>query len=1805
MAGPKRPPTPDSPKPADPTGTEKLDLSKQLVSSPGLGSVPPPPPPPGGRKTAPPPLPGSPKRSALPSVPPPPPRPRRGRSSVSKSPPPPREITESIELTIDGDSEIITTDEQHDLIQSLTDTLTAELKQGSDDDHRRASLLVELGRIAEEISGQQREARTRYRSALEALPTSVPALRALRRLELQFSNVGEAIRLIQQQISLTIEDHDRADLQCELGRLLELRGESEQAIDAYRRALELVPTNNDAFESLISLFQAGQQWVPLSEILLRAAGTCKDPVRRAFLTATAGQVRDVLLGQEGPAEALLATALRQCPRNTSDRPQLAGEISTEEGITVDSDLTLEEDEEATSRSSAAETTAGSGLDVAGGSIGVLALVAGELSRLYRKRGRWSELAQLEREEARYAQTPELRALRLYRAGRLFAERVGDPDSAEDCFQEATSISPDERLSSWALAEIRQRRGDAAALERTLLTALSKITDRDRAVSTLFEIARLRLEKLDQTEEGIAALRQALELDPHHIPSVRALQDVLVEQRRFEELVQVLQAELGRLRDPVTRADAYFNLGQLVERHLEDPQRSASYYRAALDLAPGHCPALDALDRLLTQEQEWLQLVDLLEASSRTTPDTRRAAARLSRAAQLAEHRLDDPNRAIELTQQLIEIRQEDLDAIGMLGRLLERTGRWDERITWLRREVELSEHEPERLALLMSIGAIFENQLDAPHYARDVYQEVVARDTQNRGALRALEQLDRRAGHYEDLLETLRLQLASAQDQHESAVVHYRIGRILDDRLGRTEEALSAFRASLSNDPLYRPASDALERLLAKEGRWKELSKLVEDLARRSTDRALQAMEWYRVGELREERLGDEEGARRAYLEALRLVQVHEPASAGVLRILEGQAQWVAVAEELAAAASNHQGVRRLKGLARLASLRLLKLNEPRGAITALEEAATIAPGDLAVQETLVQVCRGQKLWERLGPAYHELASNLVEPSAATAVLHRAAVDARAHPALGDTNAIYRKILELDPQDRAAMEALEDHALASGDYQSLLDATDRLLTIENSPDLRVSLLIRRGTLLSAVGDDASAYDAFQEALKLDRSSLRALHNLCHIAESQGRFDELAHLYEQEAKILQDAEGRTRALMAAGEVRIRKLGQRDEAAQCFTKVMGLEPGHIRAFQRLSGILEEGGRWAELAEAIRTRLATATEDAEEIDLRLRLSVIERDRLEAPETALRTLTGLLALDPVHRKALEYQGGLYATVERWREAADSYQKAISSALARGETHAAQRCRRTLAEIQLRHLDEYDLAVSLLNDVLKLDPTDVSALELIVEAHRHRGDTQEVAEMLDQLASATPRGQRAPILRQLAEVRRDQLNDSAGTGEALQRALADRPTSTEVLEELREHSARQRDWSAYIQGLGWVIDRLAGDPGLTAPIRVELAQTLIERMEKVAPGVEQLEKVLSFDSAHAGARFAMARRHMLPPGRPDLAEQQYREVLAEDPWNLEALRLLFSLLATGADPRRAQIVAMLLAYLGDSDAARLAQQTRTPARRALNAEGYHQWVADKAEPKLFCNLLRTVQCSLERIYPPDLERHGASHNDICSGTDPLGPAVEEVARRLGVEAWETYISQRQRQACAVEPGDPPKVVVGVGLRNLSAGTRRFELGRNLSMLIGGSLLFHKVPRREVQTLLSAVIGTNVKGYARMGQPSEVAELTKRVTRALPRKVRRQLEEDARAAATIEPPDVDHWIASSTSSADRCGLLASAEIGAALDAVRSREEYRSPLSHESIDHRLAALKGYAPAESLVRYWLSPECEDALGQLGTF
>jgi tetratricopeptide (TPR) repeat protein len=165
------------------------------------------------------------------------------------------------------------------------------------------------------------------------------------------------------------------------------------------------------------------------------------------------------------------------------------------------------------------------------------------------------------------------------------------------------------------------------------------------------------EKLDHSDEALAAYNRAYDLDATYLPALEGLGNLLVRRRQFDEALKIFQAILIHHRDELTDLEVVEIHWQIGETHraLSQNDRAIKSYEKALEIDPGHEPSHQALAELLEASGDFegalehrQKLLDTLEGDARF--DASVQLARLSR------DRLDDPYQAIDAYLQALKLR---------------------------------------------------------------------------------------------------------------------------------------------------------------------------------------------------------------------------------------------------------------------------------------------------------------------------------------------------------------------------------------------------------------------------------------------------------------------------------------------------------------------------------------------------------------------------------------------------------------------------------------------------------------------------------------------------------------------------------------------------------------------------------------------------------------------------------------------------------------------------------------------------------------------------------------------------------------------------------------------------------------------------------------------------------------------------------------------------------------------------------------------------------------------------------------------
>lgn len=203
----------------------------------------------------------------------------------------------------------------------------------------------------------------------------------------------------------------------------------------------------------------------------------------------------------------------------------------------------------------------------------------------------------------------------------------------------------------------------------------------------YEVARA----MERTDADASAVYTAvLTRAPGFVPASVSLSRLLIRQQDWAQLAQWWSNELEGLQDDEARANQAYKLGWLYEHRLVDDEQSlhmaVSYYEQVLLYEAHHVYALHALLRLSYQQQEYERCVQSLQALVRASASGRNKATYLLELAAIYENHMSLPAQALRHYQEAAQLMPERADAL--LGALRVDEGEMEASMRLLEARVE-------------------------------------------------------------------------------------------------------------------------------------------------------------------------------------------------------------------------------------------------------------------------------------------------------------------------------------------------------------------------------------------------------------------------------------------------------------------------------------------------------------------------------------------------------------------------------------------------------------------------------------------------------------------------------------------------------------------------------------------------------------------------------------------------------------------------------------------------------------------------------------------------------------------------------------------------------------------------------------------------------------------------------------------------------------------------------------------------------------------------------------------------------------
>lgn len=1311
----------------------------------------------------------------------------------------------------------------------------------------RSALLREIGHIKERRAQDIHGAFAAYGSAFAADPGDGEARAEVERLAAQHGLWDDLVRTYEAALEATTDPIIKADLLKAIAETHDTRRDDPRAaIEAYERLYALDESQIEALDLLQGLHVLLSDWEGLVRVLERKVERSLDDEQRKSLLHEIGEYQRDMLGNNEAAIHAFRRAL---------------ELDPSDGVALEA-----------------------------------------LDDLYSASGDARALADVLRQRLEIETDPESRKTLALRLGRLWEKDLDDANQAIEAYRRVLDDAPTEMEALLALDRLYQRTAAHADLLENLRTQAGLATDETTRNALRLRIGRLLAGELadpagalevyrevlasdSSNAEAIAMVRRLAQLEDQRPEAVAILEPIFRQAGRWDELAETLEIKIGTLDDPFARRDELRALAEVHETGRRDGGQAFDTYRRALHEDPSHGPTLADLERLAATLNRWNDLTTILEEEAAVTADETVARDLAVKAAQIAEDRLHDDARATAAYRRALSYGDDDA-ILAALDRIYLRSEKWHELLEVLERRVAVAA-EPALLDQLDTrIAELKERQFGDPAGALSAYRNVLERTPSHAEALAGVERLLEVPAVRAEAMDLLEQTYTTLDNPHKLAwLLSLRVqdtelasdkvrllqdlARLREERLQDVSGAFAAMVEAFKLDPRDEQIVAEIERLAAIASAWSQLRGVVEaaiDAHRDKLDGSviaqlnLRAARWYR------EQLGDNVAAESR----LRAALEYDPESTEALEMLEAIHREPGRERDLVSTLRRRAEIeldisarkQMLREAAALAEHQLGNVDLAAEITTSLLDTDD---SDIEALETLARLRTLQGRHADVAELLSRRARLTDDPDVAMQLRRRVA-ELYAGPINDLDKAVqaYRELLDFNPNDQQARDAIEDIFERTGRYKDLEEALRSRIEAAVSSEERNATRLRLAKLAETrFSNPNDAIEYLREILEETPSHVEAGRELERLYTQERRWSELSDLLERRAQDYADAgdlAGELATLVRIGELNERELANRSRAVELYERVLERDPNHVGALEALARLHEADGQWERAADMLARATSLAVPGRQGAEVALRLATVRAERLGDEPGTEQALRRALELDPSCQQAIDQ---LKALAQKRNDP-----RMLAEVLEREAEIATEPSRRvaiykSLADIARDKLGDPDRSARYLERARELAPEDRDLLLPLVDMYIAAGRQRDAVPVIEKIIASygNKRSKELATWHHRLGQALEALGDTAGALTQYDAAFKIDLTSVPILRDLGLLCYRTGDLDrAQKTFRALLLQRLDASSGISkADVYYYLADTLRQQND-IPKAINMAERALEADKSHARAAALLAQ---------------------------------------------------------------------------------------------------------------------------------------------------------------------------------------------------------------------------------------------------------------------------------------------------------------------------------------------------------
>lgn len=358
-------------------------------------------------------------------------------------------------------------------------------------------------------------------------------------------------------------------------------------------------------------------------------------------------------------------------------------------------------------------------------------------RLFSEEGDWEELVRLLHSVAGKARGRRRQIHLLEDAARLCEERLDNDLLLREILEKLVDIDPESPRATSALTRLYRRTRAWEKLIALCLREAGWAEDGEETATLFWQCGTVAEEELADSRRAEEFYRQSLSTVPDFLPSLESLCRLLVQERRFEDIIDLSEAELGALEDARVRMRRMDAMADILQHKLGRRPAAVELVERMCEVCPEDVYPLRRLASLYAAQAKWDLVGELREREATLLREREGAAEAWCSLGELRERKLADDIGALEAYSEALGCDADHPHALR--GALRAGTGREGELESVMARVNErASNSETQRLAR-RTLARYAEQQSRNPAAAWELRQRAVAENTQDREARDMLE----------------------------------------------------------------------------------------------------------------------------------------------------------------------------------------------------------------------------------------------------------------------------------------------------------------------------------------------------------------------------------------------------------------------------------------------------------------------------------------------------------------------------------------------------------------------------------------------------------------------------------------------------------------------------------------------------------------------------------------------------------------------------------------------------------------------------------------------------------------------------------------------------------------------------------------------------------------------------------------------------------------------------------------------------------------------------------------------------------